>query len=181
MKALVQVDTQKGFIDGSLANPFAQEAMPIVEKVVKYAVDNAWFIYQTQDTHYRNYLETQEGKNLPIVHTQYGTEDWEIDSRARVRENYPYIRKLLKNQFGYNNWQTINMNQYEEIVIIGFVSSICVISNALILKALFPEVPLVFITDASAGLNEENHAATIEVMKSCQIKCMTWKEYLKED
>lgn len=180
-KALVCIDIQNDFIDGALANPLAQEAMPTIEKLVNYAKNNNFAFYYTRDTHESNYLNTQEGKNLPLPHCLKYTKGWKIPDNVDIGfyEDLT-INYLNKKQFGSYEWADFYMG-YDEIVICGFVSSICVVSNALILKALYPEVPITFITDASAGLSPENHKAAIEVMRSCQIHCVTLEEYLKEN
>lgn len=180
-KALVVVDVQKDFIDGALANPSAETAMPTIYEVIKWADSNDFDIYYTQDTHTSEYLKTQEGKNLPVEHCIENTDGWKIDKQAlKFGRSHGFVATIQKQSFGYPNWIKYNMmDGYNEIVLIGFVSSICVVSNALIIKSCAPEVPMTFITDASAGLSPINHAAAIEVMQSCQIRCVTWKEFLK--
>ena len=93
----------------------------------------------------------------------------------------PFNAKILnKEQFGYEYWIYRNLYKYDEIIICGFVSSICVVSNALGIKAAYKELPVTFISDASAGLSEEDHAAAIKVMECCQVKCKKWKDYICE-
>ena len=180
-KALVVVDIQKDFIDGALANPVAETAMPTVHEVVKYAAENDFDIYYTQDTHFIEfYANSQEGKKLPVPHCIFHSPGWRIDPRAKVSKANGKITNLIKITFGYDNWADEYMNQYSEIIVIGFCTDICVISNVMLLKANAPEVPIVVIEDACAGTSLENHAAALRVMRCCQVDTMEWGEYNKE-
>ena len=180
-KALVVIDVQKDFIDGALANPAAEAAMPIVHNVVKYAAENGFDIFYTKDTHYADfYMDSQEGKKLPIPHCIFQTPGWAIDKRAWATDAAGWIQILIKSTFGYDSWAEEYMNQYDEIVVIGFCTDICVISNVMLLKTNAPEVPIVVIEDACAGTSIENHQAALRVMRNCQVDTMKWEEYCKE-
>ena len=177
-KVLVVVDAQNDFITGTLANPAAVEALPFVQTLITKAINDSEPIVWTQDTHSDNYLETQEGRNLPIVHCIRDTWGWDIAAKVFYR-NYEHGRYLQKNSFGAEpiNWMELchdieveRNERIEQIDICGFVSSICVVSNAMILKALYPETPIVFHAYASAGLTPEDHEAACKVMECCQIK-----------
>lgn len=175
-KLLIVVDMQNDFVTGSLANPAAQKIIPnIVEKLK--AKDYSYLIF-TRDTHQKNYLKTQEGKNLPVEHCIEGTKGWEI---------VPELQKFTKNAFivdkptfGYKDWKAKlgellnNENNYpgdfpEEIEIVGTVSSICVCSNAILLKSFFPEMPITVDSSCCADLSEEGQKSAMNVLKSQQI------------
>ena len=169
MKALIVIDVQNDFVTGSLGSEAAQAIIPKVSALVDEFYGNRDAIYYTQDTHFDDYSKTQEGEKLPIKHCRFNTEGWQIVKEVNVPDG-PNIYRITKETFGYINWNKFHLNQYDEIVICGLVSSICVISNALILKALYPELPIKFVAYASAGLTPENHKAACEVMRSCQIE-----------
>lgn len=172
---LVVVDVQNDFVTGALANLDAAAAMPTVKSVVDYARENGWDLIFTQDTHNDMYLRTQEGRNLLVPHCMYGSWGWQIVD-GLVSEGGGTI---MKNQFGYEAWDMEDMD-YDEVVFCGFVTDICVISNVLCFKAQYPEIPVTFICDAAAGLTLEKHNAACEVMRSCQVKVVTWNEYLNQ-
>ena len=165
---LIVVDMQNDFITGSLGSAEAQAIVPAVVDFVKtFDKDNMFF---TRDTHYENYMETQEGKNLPVKHCINGTEGWKVIPQLTSEFNPLYIDKET---FGFSNWGKIFLDDSSEInsiTLCGVCTDICVISNALILKALFPEVIIRVKEDCCAGVNVERHTAAIETMKSCQIE-----------
>lgn len=162
-KALIVVDMQKDFIDGTLGT---SEAVAIVENVKKKIQDKkeeGWDIIYTRDTHQENYLETNEGKNLPVKHCIEDTEGWEI---------YPglYVEGsdiIYKHSFGYTGWSDYD---FEEVELIGLCTDICVVSNALIIKALFPEINISLDASCCAGVTPDTHKAALETLKSCQVK-----------
>lgn len=165
MKTLIVIDMQNDFVTGSLANPAAEAIIPFIKAECESGkYDN--FIF-TQDTHRENYLETQEGKYLPIKHCTRETEGWKIVPELRgFAHSYNTIEK---GQFGSTLWMTIAFSPSDEITLVGTCTDICVISNALILKAFFPETKITVLAKGCAGLTPEKHAAALEVMKSCQI------------
>jgi nicotinamidase-related amidase len=175
MKTLIVVDMQNDFIDGSLANP---AAAAIVEPMVEYIKNFEGDIIFTKDTHYSNYLDTQEGRNLPIKHCIYDTDGWHVKSELwnAAYVNNPNTRRhsvtsVDKESFGDIAELSDNIDDYtDEIYICGTCTDICVISVALNLKARFPEVKMYCIADLCAGLTPEKHVAALEVMKSCQIE-----------
>lgn len=167
-KALIVVDMQNDFIDGSLANPDAQAIVePIAQKVRDFYGD----IYLTMDTHEQNYLDTMEGEKLPVKHCIYATEGWcvhqDIMNAAYANES-GFVFLIKKHSFGYNDWKHY-LEGYDEIEICGTCTDICVVSNALIIKALYPETKITVLKDLCAGLTPEKHEAALEVMRSCQI------------
>ena len=179
MKVLVVVDMQNDFIDGTLGTP---EAQAIVPKVVKKIEEFDGVILHTMDTHYEDYLDTQEGKLLPVKHCLSGTEGWEMPPliedaiRYKSRES-GYVQSFLKETFGSVDlaWylQNDGLPQIEddtsEIVLIGLCTDICVISNALLLKAFLPEVKITVDASCCAGVTPESHKNALEAMKMCQI------------
>jgi len=170
-RVLIVIDFQHDFIDGSLVSPQAQAIVPNVIKKINEYNERGDLVIFTQDTHYYDYLETQEGTFLPVEHCITYTEGWEIYENIDKNITNVYIER--KSSFGYFDWDDNSLSKITfgrpEIEIIGLVTDICVISNALILKSLYPE--FIFTVDASccAGTTDEAHKAALLVMKSCQI------------
>lgn len=169
-KILIVVDMQKDFIDGSLGTP---EAQAIVENVVKKINEFDGSIYVTYDTHTPDYMNTAEGMKLPVEHCTEGTDGWELnDDVKKALENKNYI-EIKKPTFGSvdlpqiieSNHNTDNM----EIELIGVCTDICVISNALLLKASFPEMEISVDKTCCAGVTPQKHNSAIDIMQSCQI------------
>lgn len=166
-KVLIVVDMQNDFVTGSLGT---KEAEGIVEAVVKKVESyraNGEEILFTRDTHTEQYLKTQEGKNLPVVHCVKGTEGWEI-----IDELKPYVGKVFdKPTFGSVQLaHFIAAGRYTEIEIVGLCTDICVVSNALLLKAALPEVKILTDRACCAGVTPESHEAALLTMKMCQIE-----------
>ncbi len=162
-KTLIVVDMQKDFIDGALGT---KEAVAIVEnvrkKIAKYQANGDEIIF-TRDTHQPNYLETNEGKHLPVEHCIEGTEGWQIGEGLEV-EGAIYIDKL---SFGFMNWKDYDL---EEVEIVGLCTDICVVSNALIIKATYPEIRVSVDASCCAGVTPESHEAALTTMKMCQVE-----------
>ncbi len=166
MKTLIVIDMQNDFVTGSLANPAAEAIIPFIKAEIES--DKYGAVIFTKDTHYKGYLETQEGKNLPIKHCIYGTPGWRIVDDLTRPLLAPYV--IEKNSFGYVEWgDDLGDVEDGELVLVGTCTDICVISNALILKALYPDAQITVLAKGCAGLTPEKHAAALEVMKSCQI------------
>ncbi len=170
-KILIVIDMQKDFVDGSLGTPEARAiVLNVKEKINEYRFSNENYIYYTQDTHYKNYLDTLEGQKLPVKHCIHKTEGWEIT---------PYLQKdlringerLIKETFGYTEWKSLLGIEEEigHIELCGLCTDICVISNALILRALYPNTRIYVDSLCCAGTTPENHMAALDIMKSCQI------------
>ena len=170
-KVLVVVDMQNDFISSSLANPAAAAIVkPMAEYIKNFDGDQILF---TRDTHFHDYLETQEGRNLPILHCQCGSEGWEVhDDLFNVIENKNCEWAMVdKYSFGDIEELDDELDAYvDEIYLCGTCTDICLISVALNLKARYPEVKMYCIADLCAGLTPEKHAAALEVMRSCQIE-----------
>ena len=163
-KFFVVVDCQEDFVRGSLANPAAQAALPkLTEAAEKALADGAELIF-TLDTHFDDYLQTGEGKHLPVKHCIEGTDGWRIVDELQDLANKAII--IPKHHFGSNLWEEY-IQSGDEVTMCGFVSSICVISNALTIKQI-ENVEVNVIKDCCAGLTNEDHEAAMTVMKCCQ-------------
>lgn len=171
-KLLVVVDMQNDFITGTLANT---EGQKIVSAMADYIRNFDGDIIATQDTHQDNYLETQEGKNLPVVHCIQGTDGWKIvpEIGKALEETKAPVRLFAKPTFGkclcLGKHIAHNVNEYEEILICGVCTDICVISNALLIKAFAPEVKITVLKDLCAGVTPVDHETALKAMQSCQI------------
>ena len=169
-RILIVVDMQKDFIEGALGTAEAQDIAPaFVAKITNFDGD----IYATLDTHSADYMNTNEGKNLPVVHCIEGTDGWELDENiksALTKRGYTPVKKptfgsvvlpkMIKDKYDVNNI---------EIELIGVCTDICVVSNALILKANFPEINISVDSMCCAGVTPELHNSALNTMKSCQI------------
>ena len=171
-KILIVIDMQKDFIDGSLGTKEALEIVPnVIKKIKTYDKQN---VYATKDTHFDDkYLETQEGKNLRVKHCLKGSEGIEIYKGIKelidpnhIYEKYTFGSVDLANHIKYLYNKE---NGKIELEIIGLCTDICVISNALLLKAFIPEIKISLDKTCCAGVTKEKHEAALETMKSCQI------------
>ncbi len=161
-KTLIVVDMQNDFIDMALGTKEAVAIVPKVKaKIAEYA-ENGYEIIFTRDTHYENYLETPEGIKLPVSHCIKGTKGWEIADGIYVDG----CRIIDKPNFGWPYWKNETL---EEVELIGLCTDICVVSNALIIKATFPEAVVRVDKSCCAGVTPETHEAAITTMKMCQI------------
>ncbi len=166
-KLLLIIDMQNDFIDGALANPAAQAIVP---GIVRLATNWSGAIGITLDTHNPDYLITQEGAYLPVEHCIINTDGHKLNAsiEAAVKNRVNYT--IMKPAFGFDNWRTYGLDRhFDEVVVVGTCTDICVISNVLAIKAAFPEIKVSVIEDLCAGLSPEKHAAAIEVMRSCQV------------
>ena len=172
MKALIVVDMQKDFIDGSLGTQEALEIVPLVaEKIRGFEGD----IFVTQDTHTENYLATQEGKRLPVRHCIEGTPGWELDPAvAAALAEKASVERICKGTFGSQalaaELQMRNgSTPYEEIQLVGLCTDICVIANAVLIKTALPEVPVSVDASCCAGVTPESHFNSLSAMQMLQI------------
>lgn len=168
-KVLVVVDMQNDFIDGSLGTVQAQGIVSkVISKIKSYPAD---CIYATRDTHGEDYLESSEGKNLPVVHCVKGSKGWEI--RPEVAEAMPQAVILDKPTFGSTELAKLLYRENEkeglEIELVGLCTDICVVSNALLLKSFLPENRISVDASCCAGVTPESHEAALATMKLCQI------------
>ena len=169
-KILVVVDMQKDFVDGALGTKEAVSIVPaVVNKIREYDKEN---IFVTRDTHQKDYLTTQEGRKLPVEHCIEGTPGWELD--PTVAEAVQGAAIVNKPTFGSTELMNIirEISEKDEISIelIGLCTDICVVSNALLLKAAVPEVEISVDASCCAGVTPEKHEAALETMRSCQIQ-----------
>lgn len=175
MKVLVVTDMQNDFIDGTLGT---KEAIGIVDsakaKIDSYLAAGDRVIY-TQDTHTEAYLQTQEGQKLPVEHCMKGTPGWEISQRVYVIG----CQVIEKPAFGSIELAEFisAIEEVESIELIGLCTDICVISNAMILKAKMPEIPIIVDASCCAGTTLESHKNALYAMKVCQIEITGVNDY----
>lgn len=165
-KILVVVDMQNDFIDGALGTPEAVAIVPYVRELIENFNGKVYF---TRDTHFENYMETQEGENLPVPHCIKGSEGWQIRAELDVLRKTEPIDKLT---FGSKELVKVLEAQenVESVTFVGICTDICVISNAMVVKAFYPEIPLTVDAKGCAGVTLESHKRALEAMKVCQIK-----------
>ena len=165
MKILIVVDMQNDFIDGALGTPEAEQIVPYVKERIQNFDGKVLF---TRDTHFADYMNTQEGKNLPVKHCIKGTPGWEIHPELDALRTTDPIDKLT---FGSADLPKILAKEenIEEITFIGLCTDICVISNVMVTKAFFPEIPLVVDALGCAGVTPESHKNALAAMKMCLV------------
>lgn len=171
MKSLLLViDMQNDFIDGALGT---EEAQAIVPAVLKRVREFEGDILYTRDTHFETYLETQEGKNLPVPHCIKGTPGWELQPELKKLSEAMDSPILDKLTFGSRELPDFLEERYPEglasVELIGLCTDICVISNAMLLKAFFPELPVSVTASCCAGVTPQSHENALNAMKMCQI------------
>jgi len=169
-KILVVVDMQNDFIDAALGTAEAVAIVDAVkEKIRSYPIDN---VIATMDTHGEDYLKTQEGKNLPVVHCVKGTDGWRI--RPDVAALLDGAKIYEKPTFGSTalaaDLKALSEREEIELELIGLCTDICVVSNALLLKAYMPEVKISVDAACCAGVTPKKHLAALETMRSCQVE-----------
>ena len=165
MNILVVVDMQNDFIDGALGTPEAVKIVPYVKTLIENFDGKVFF---TRDTHFENYMDTQEGRNLPVKHCVQGTAGWEIRAELDALRKTEPIDKLT---FGASALPEVLKKEenIESITFAGLCTDICVISNVMITKAFFPEVPLIVDAAGCAGVTPQSHHNALEAMKMCQV------------
>ncbi len=163
-KTLIVVDMQNDFIDGALGSKEAQAIVPNVKKKIDEYKSRGDEIIFTRDTHFENYLETNEGKHLPFEHCIKNSHGWQISDALGNCAGHEVIDKVT---FGYDNWQN---RDFEQVELVGLCTDICVVSNALILKAKYPDADITVDATCCAGVTPERHRAALDVMGSCQIE-----------
>lgn len=169
MECLIVVDMQNDFITGALENKQAQKILPAVRaKIERYKKEGLRVIF-TQDTHDENYLETQEGKNLPVPHCLKGTFGREIESTLDSSGCMIFEKPTFGSVELAKYLQTEKPSQVE---LIGVCTDICVISNAVLIKAFLPETQIVVDSSCCAGVTEKSHLCALESMKAIQIKVL---------
>ena len=167
-KALVVVDMQVDFITGALGNEQCRAIVPNVAAKVKSAQESGTDLIFTMDTHGEDYLDTQEGKNLPVPHCIRGTEGWQIIPELKDAADQSG-KKVEKDTFGSMDLgRYLSEAGYEEAELVGVCTDICVISNAMTMKAFAPEMVIAVDAACCAGVTPESHRTALKAMKSCQ-------------
>ena len=161
-KTLIVVDMQNDFIDMALGTKEAVAIVPKVKEKIAAYVKNGDEIIYTRDTHGENYLDTPEGKKLPVPHCIKGTPGWQIADGLYVEGS----KIIDKPNFGWPNWKEESL---EEVELIGLCTDICVVSNALIIKAVFPDAVVKVDKTCCAGVTPASHEAALTTMGMCQI------------
>lgn len=195
MKIVVVVDMQNDFIDGVLGTPEAQAIVPVMVDRLHELDDGNTLLFFTKDTHSLDYYNTQEGQKLPVAHCIEGTSGWSINKQISSYVDYGSnfltysthdIRKsrVLKHTFGSTELAAIIRDlshkclaasnevpdtKLDEVILMGVCTDICVVSNALLLKAYCPEILITVDASCCAGVTPETHTAALTTMKSCQI------------
>ena len=168
---LVVIDMQNDFINGSLGT---REAEAIVDPVIRLIGQfESGKVFATRDTHHADYLSTQEGANLPVVHCVEGTPGWQIADRIALALKEKQAEIINKPTFGSvalaQKLRALAEAEEIEITLAGLCTDICVVSNAMLIKAFLPEVKLSAVASCCAGVTPQTHQAALETMKMCQI------------
>lgn len=175
MKFLVVVDMQKDFVDGALGTAEAQAIVPAVVAKIETAKANGDRVFVTMDTHGEDYMQTQEGKNLPVPHCIKDTDGWRLDASVAGAIGDAACAILEKPTFGATKLpETLrqameNVGQPDEIEFIGLCTGICVISNVLLTKAAFPELPVTVDAACCACVTPASHQTALQAMALCQV------------
>jgi len=161
-KTLIVVDMQNDFISMALGTPEAVAIVPAVKEKIQNYVNQGYRVIYTRDTHEADYLQTPEGKKLPVEHCIRGTEGWQIAEGLYV----PGCRIIDKPNFGWPHWDEETL---EDVELVGLCTDICVVSNALIIKAMHPDARVTVDARCCAGVTPESHKAALQTMQMCQI------------
>lgn len=166
MKLLVVVDMQNDFISGALGSSEAEKIVPYVKGLIESFDGQVIF---TRDTHYENYMETQEGKNLPVPHCVFGTDGWQIHPDLEALRKTEAVNKIT---FGSKELVELlkDRTDIENITFVGLCTDICVISNVMLIKAYYPEIPLTVDAKGCAGVTPQSHKTALDAMKAIQVK-----------
>ena len=162
-KTLVVSDMQNDFIDGALGSDDTAAIVPSVVEKIRKCREEGYRVIFTRDTHHNDYLDTKEGFYLPVKHCVEGTEGWEISSEIDTADDII----IDKPAFGYLGWKEYPS---DEFLLIGLCTDICVVSNALILKAMFPESVIKVDSHCCAGITPEIHEAALMTMRVCHVE-----------
>ena len=166
---LIIVDMQNDFIDGALGT---KEAVAIVPKVEEKIRNFKGTVFFTRDTHETWYLDTQEGKKLPVPHCIRDTDGWQIRSELdKLRKTEPIDKETFGSTDLADELVALNIDdEISSITFVGLCTDICVISNALLIKASLPEVPICVDATCCAGVTPESHENALKAMEACQIR-----------
>ncbi len=171
-KVLVVVDMQNDFVSGALGT---KEAVGIVDKVAAKIESFEGRIFATLDTHHQDYLDTAEGKKLPVPHCLKDSDGWLLNEKIMYALSEKNYRTIEKETFGSirlaEEIGRILEEREIQVELVGLCTDICVVSNALLLKAYFPEMPVSVDASCCAGVTPGSHEAALETMRMCQIDC----------
>ncbi len=178
MNVLIVIDMQNDFIDGALGT---KEAVDIVPGVVDKIKNFDGPVLYTRDTHEEDYLTTQEGENLPVTHCIKGTDGWQLRDEIRSLAEESDATIIDKPSFGSTELPQVLLKMAEKepiesITLVGLCTDICVISNAMIIKAFLPEVPVIIDASCCAGVTPESHKNALKAMQVCQMKIDNYSE-----
>lgn len=169
-KILIVVDMQNDFVNGGLGT---KEAVGIVDNVVEKIANFNGKIFVTLDTHNHDYMDTSEGKKLPVPHCIRMTNGWLLNEKVMAALSSKDYKIIEKKTFGstrlVNDIRRVKSSDDIEIELVGLCTDICVVSNALLLKANFPEVKIIVDASCCAGVTPESHSAALTTMKMCQV------------
>lgn len=169
-KFLVVVDIQNDFVDGALGTA---EAVAIIPPAAQKIKDFDGEIFVTYDTHYADYLSTSEGKKLPVEHCIKDTEGWRLNPQIEAALSGKKYTEVIKNTFGSKDLPDMILKaaggESFTLELIGLCTDICVVSNALYLKANFPECEISVYSNCCAGVTPATHNAALDTMRCCQI------------
>lgn len=164
---MVVVDMQNDFIDGTLGTPQAQAIVPNVRARVQQQLAEGQEIVFTQDTHYENYMDTLEGRKLPVMHCQKGSEGWKLEASLEGISG----KRFEKTTFGSVELaRYVQTEEFDSIELIGLCTDICVIANAMLLKTVLSGTPILVRADCCAGVTPESHENALKAMQMCQIE-----------
>ena len=168
-KLLVVIDMQNDFVTGSLGSKDAVAILPNVMERIRLARENGVQVVFTRDTHFENYFSTQEGEKLPVLHCIKDTRGWEIadglfEGNERVFDK-PTFGSVQLAEF-------VKEERFDEVELVGVCTDICVVSNALLIKAYCPEIKVQVRADCCAGVTKESHEAALKTMSSCQVEIL---------
>ena len=164
-KYFIVIDMQNDFVTGSLANPAAKATIPFIKNQIEHFKEKGYQVVFTRDTHAENYLETNEGKHLPVVHCVKGTKGWEIVPELN---STPEAIVIDKTHFGYTDWDCL-IKPGDEVVMCGTVGSICVAANVSMLKAI-ENIEVTVLKEGVSDLSDEMKEAALKVMAAQQAK-----------
>ncbi len=168
-KYLIVIDVQRDFVDGALGTAEAQAIIPYVKEKIDACRAEGGSVIFTRDTHAKDYLQTNEGRHLPVEHCIEGSDGWQLYDGIEC-EGALIIDKPT---FGFTDWKSyIEETDGMTVELLGLCTDICVVSNALIIKALYPEARVAVDSKACAGVTPETHGAALTTMKMCQIEIL---------
>jgi nicotinamidase-related amidase len=169
MKLLLVIDMQNDFIDGVLGSKEAPLIIETIQNKINQYKKNNFPVVFTRDTHDKNYLQTQEGRNLPVEHCIKNTRGWEITSKLDTTGAFIFDKPSF-GSIELGQYIKANYAHVEEIEVVGLCTDICVIANVMILKAALPEVVVTVERSCCAGVTSQSHNNALEAMKMCQVK-----------